>query len=240
MPPHLAVSEEDPWARGRATPQSSTALARCTQPYPGEEFTGPAFGLLRALLRRTQCAAFREARLQALASTSQVDQTVAAWATSVPDELLSGLQSLGRRGEAFPQGVRASAADLLSAFRTLSHAELRRERARTHRELAAWLEAVLERNMRRSVDVRMVALGPSRLLHKLWLAVFTPLCIGTILGAVGSVVGAGEPVGWQETVLPITAWLLSAFSLFPFDDRVVWVAGVGTSATLAGVLLLVS
>ena len=67
---------------------------------------------------------------------------------------------------------------------------------------------------------------------------FTPLCLGSILGAVGSVVGAGEPPCWRETVLLVAAWLLSVFSLFSFEDWVVWIAGVGTSATLVGVLLL--
>jgi hypothetical protein len=91
--------------------------------------------------------------------------------------------------------------------------------------------------MRRSVDARMVALDLCRLMHKLWAALFMPLCVGAIIGAVGSV-GEAAPVGWREMVLPVAAWLLSAFSLFPFDDWVVYVAGAATTATLAGVQLL--
>jgi hypothetical protein len=219
------------WTSNTAAVFHSTRTLHAASPYPGEELTGVAFALLRELFRRAQGAAHHEAGTP----TSEVDQTVAAWATSVPPELLSGLESLARRGEDMPPALRASAADLHSALGTLAGGT---QAGCTHRELATWLEAVLERNMRRSVDARMVALDLCRLMHKLWAALFMPLCVGAIIGAVGSVVGEAAPVGWREMVLPVAAWLLSAFSLFPFDDWVVYVAGAGTTATLAGVQLL--
>jgi hypothetical protein len=223
------------WTSNTAAVFHSTRTLHAASPYPGEELTGVAFALLRELFRRAQGAAHHEAGTP----TSEVDQTVAAWATSVPPELLSGLESLARRGEDIPPALRASAADLHSALGTLAGGTQAGHRCLyvTYRELATWLEAVLERNMRRSVDARMVALDLCRLMHKLWAALFMPLCVGAIIGAVGSV-GEAAPVGWREMVLPVAAWLLSAFSLFPFDDWVVYVAGAATTATLAGVQLL--
>jgi len=225
------------WTSNTAAVFHSTRTLHAASPYPGEELTGVAFALLRELFRRAQGAAHHEASTP----TSEVDKTVEEWATSVPPELFSGLQLLARRGEDIPPAVRASAADLHSALGTLAggtQAEHRRLHAPTHRELATWLETVLERNMRRSVDARMVALDPCRLIHKLWAALFMPLSVGAIIGAVGSVVCEAAPLGWRQMVMPVAAWLLSAFSLFPFDDCVVYVAGAGTTATLAGVQLL--
>ncbi len=94
----------------------STRTLHAASPYPGEELTGVALALLRELFRRAQGAA----HYQSGTPTSEVDKTVEAWATSVPPELLSGLESLARRGEDIPPAVHASAADLHAVLGTLA------------------------------------------------------------------------------------------------------------------------
>ena len=226
------------WTSKTAVVFHTTRTLHAASPYPGEEQTGPAFDLLREILRKAQLASCEEASVKACAQWSDSKKLIKEWTATVPPELFSGLESVKQGGEAFPPAVRSSAADLLLALRTLNRMAQPDAQTATHKELAEWLEAVLERNTRRSVDARMVAVDPCRLLHKLWYALFAPLCMGLVHWVLGSVVEEEAPLGWRQILFPVIAWLLSAFSLFPFDNFVAWVLGCITSVMLLVVRLL--